>query len=189
MRNYREGLVEVHAIVPVKTLTLAKTRLAPVLDPTERARFSVAMLVDVLEALRKVKKLHSVTVVSADRSVRKIAWLHGATLLWEGKSRGLNTAVRLAIRDSKFKGASAALIMPADIPLVTSREILNFLDHAAGYAVALNPSKDGTGTNALLMHPPGIIRPVFGRNSFQKHLALANRQGLPPSNKGGRYQL
>lgn len=178
MRKHRKRLAEVHAIVPVKTLTLAKARLASVLNPAERAQFSVAMLVDTLDALRKVKKLHSITVVSADRSVRNIAGLHGATWLWEGKRRGLNKAVRLAIRDSKAKGASAALIMPADIPLVASREIVDFLDHAASYSVALTPSKDGTGTNALLMHPPGIIRPVFGRNSFQKHLALASRLGL-----------
>ena len=178
MRKYREGLAEVHAIVPMKTLTLAKARLAPVLNPAERARFSVAMLVDVLEALRKVKRLHRVTVVSADLSVRQIARSHGASWLWEGRRRGLNKAVRLAIRDSKLKGASATLIMPADIPLVTSREILGFLSHAAGYSVALTPSKDGAGTNALLMHPPGVIRPVFGRDSFQRHLALAGQQGV-----------
>jgi len=44
--------------------------------------------------------------------------------------------------------------------------------------VALTPSKDGAGTNALLMHPPGVIRPVFGRDSFQRHLALADQQGV-----------
>jgi 2-phospho-L-lactate guanylyltransferase len=162
----------------MKTLTLAKARLAPVLNPADRARFSVAMLVDTLEALRKVKRLHRVTVVSADRSVRQIARSHSASWLWEGKRRGLNKAVRLAIRDSKLKGASATLIIPADIPLVTPREILDFLSHAAGYAVALNPSKDGAGTNALLTHPPGVMRPVFGRDSFRKHLALAERRGL-----------
>jgi len=62
--------------------------------------------------------------------------------------------------------------------LVTPREILDFLSHASGYSVALTPSKDGAGTNALLMHPPGVIRPVFGRGSFQKHLALADQQGV-----------
>ena len=162
----------------MKTLTLAKARLAPVLNPAERARFSVAMLVDVLEALRKVKRLHRVAVVSPDRSLRRIVRSHGANWLWEGRRRGLNKAVRLAIRDSKLRGASATLIIPADIPLVTPREILDFLSHAAGYAVALTPSKDGAGTNALLTHPPGVIRPVFGRDSFRKHLALAERGGL-----------
>jgi 2-phospho-L-lactate guanylyltransferase len=168
----------VHAIVPVNVLKLSKLRLRRVLNPAERAQFSVAMLTDTLEALRKVKRLDSVTVVSGDSAVRKIARSHGASWLWEGKRRGLNKAIRLAIQESKHKGASAALIMPADIPLITPREIVDFLDHAADYSVALTPSKDGTGTNALLMNPPGVIRPLFGRNSFQRHLAIADRQSV-----------
>jgi len=168
----------VHAIVPVNVLKLSKLRLRNVLTPAERAQFSAAMLADTLETLRKVKRLDSVTVVSADSAVRKVARSHGASWLWEGERRGLNKAIRLAIQELKHKGASAALIMPADIPLVTSSEIVDFLDQSAGYSVALTPSKDGTGTNALLMHPPGVIRPLFGRNSFQRHLAIADRQSV-----------
>ncbi len=178
MRKKRRRPAKVHAVVPVNILKLSKTRLATVLNPAQRAHLSVAMLVDVLEVLRKVKRLDGVTVVSADYAVGKIARSHGASWLWEGKRRGLNKGVRLAINESQHRGASAALIMPADIPLITPREIANFLDQAAGYSVALTPSKDGTGTNALLMHPPGVIRNVFGIDSFQRHLALADRQGV-----------
>jgi len=178
LKDRRQRFAKVHAIVPVNVLRLSKLRLRRVLSPAERAQFSVAMLTDTLEALRKAKRFDSVTVVSADSAVGKIARSHGARWLSEGKRRGLNKAIRLAIREAKHKGASAVLIMPADIPLITPREIVDFLDHAAGYSVALTPSKDGTGTNALLMHPPGVIRPHFGRNSFQRHLATADRQGV-----------
>jgi len=178
LKEHRLRLTKVHAIVPVNVLKLSKARLTPVLSPAERAQFSVAMLADTLEALRKVKRFDRVTVVSADYAVRKIARSHGASWLWEGRRRGLNKAVRLGIRESKHKGASATLIIHADLPLITPREILEFLDHATGYSVALTPSKDGTGTNALLLHPPEVIRPVFGNHSFQRHLALADRQGV-----------
>jgi 2-phospho-L-lactate/phosphoenolpyruvate guanylyltransferase len=178
LKEHRQELTKVHAIVPVNVLKLSKARLTPVLSPAERAQFSIAMLADTLEALRKAKKFDRVTVVSADYAVRRIARSHDASWLWEGRRRGLNKAVRLAIQESKHKGASAALIIHADIPLITSREIIDFLDHAIGYSVALTPSKDGTGTNALLMHPAGVMRPIFGRDSFQRHLALADRQGL-----------
>jgi len=178
LKDRRQRSTRVHAIVPVNVLRLSKLRLRSVLTPVERAQLSAAMLADTLEALRKAKRLDSVTVVSADSTVRKISQSHGASWLWEGKRRGLNKAVRLAIQELKQKGASAALIMPADIPLVTSREIVDFLDRAAGYSVTLTPSKDGTGTNALLMHPPGVIRPLFGRNSFKRHLAIADRQSV-----------
>ena len=178
MKQRRQRLSKVHAIVPVNVLKLSKARLTPLLSPSERVQLSVAMLEDTLEALRKAKRLDRVMVVSADYAVRKIARSHGAGWLWEGKKRGLNKAVRLGIRESKHEGASAALIIHADIPLITRREIIEFLDHAAGYSVALAPSKEGTGTNALLMQPPGVIRPLFGRDSLQRHLALADRQGV-----------
>jgi len=178
LKEHRRRLAKAYAIVPVNVLKLSKARLAPLLSPLERAQLSVAMLEDTLEALRKAKRLDRITVVSADYAVRKIARLHGASWLWEGRRRDLNKAVRLGIRESKHKGASAALIIHADIPLITPREIVDFLDHADGYSVALAPSKEGTGTNALLMQPPGVIRPLFGRDSLQKHLALADRQGI-----------
>jgi len=178
LKERRRRLVKVHAIVPVNVLKVSKARLTPLLNSSERAQLSVAMLEDTLEALRKAKRLDRVTVVSADYAVRKIARSHGASWLWEGRRRGLNKAVRLGIRESKHRGASAALIIHADIPLITPREIVDFLDHAAGCSVALAPSKEGTGTNALLMQPPGVVRPLFGRDSLQKHLALADRQGV-----------
>jgi len=170
---------ELHAIVPMNVLRVSKARLAPVLSSTARVQLSIAMLVDVLAALRKVHRIHSVTVVSADLAARRVARSLGASFLWEGKRRGLNKGVRLAIRESVRKGAAAVLIIHADIPLVTAREILRFLNRAEGYAVALIPSKDGTGTNALFLRPPEAIRPAFGKNSFRRHLALAAQKSIP----------
>jgi len=88
LKDRRQRFAKVHAIVPVNVLKLSKLRLRRVLNPAERAQFSVAMLTDTLEALRKVKRLDSVTVVSGDSAVRKIARSHGASWLWEGKRRG-----------------------------------------------------------------------------------------------------
>src|SRR5690606_32330688 len=39
--------------------------------------------------------------------------------------------------------------------------------------IALVPSRDGDGTNALLLSPPDIIEPNFGVGSFLSHLAAA----------------
>jgi 2-phospho-L-lactate guanylyltransferase len=70
------------------------------------------------------------------------------------------------------------LILPADIPLVTAREIHTFLKSSDGHSFAITPSKDGSGTNALFLRPPRIIRPCFGRNSFRRHTAAATQKGL-----------
>jgi 2-phospho-L-lactate guanylyltransferase len=157
---------------------MSKARLASHLDASSRSRLSEAMLVDVLQTLKKVKKIRRITVVSADFAVRRIAQLMRVHFLWEGKRRGLNKGVRLAIRDAKGRKFSAALILPSDIPLITPREIGRFLQFSSGYPVAITPSKDGGGTNALLLRPPGVISPAFGKNSLRRHLTIANRKGL-----------
>jgi 2-phospho-L-lactate/phosphoenolpyruvate guanylyltransferase len=136
------------------------------------------MLMDVLSAIRRVRAIRRVSVVSADRAVAQIARLMGGHFLWEGERRGLNKGVRLAVCDAIRRKFSTALVLPSDIPLVTPREIQRLIRVSNGYQVALVPSKDAGGTNALLLRPPGIIHPSFGKNSFQRHLSIANRKGL-----------
>jgi 2-phospho-L-lactate guanylyltransferase len=136
------------------------------------------MLSDLLAVLRNVRRIHRVIVVSADPSVRCIVKPFGAGFLWEGKRRGLNKGVRLAIQKSKRRGAAVVLVIHADIPLVTTREIRRFLRDSRNDSVALTPSKDGYGTNALLLRPPEVIRPAFGKDSFRRHLSLARQKGL-----------
>jgi 2-phospho-L-lactate guanylyltransferase len=41
--------------------------------------------------------------------------------------------------------------------------------------VAVAPSDARSGTNALLLHPPGAIDPCFGPASFEAHLRAAAR--------------
>ena len=166
----------VHAIVPLNVLRKSKARLSPMLKPVEREQLTVAMLKDVLSVLRKSRQVGSVTVVSADKNSRSISRRFGANFLWEGKRRGLNKGLKLAISNSERRGASSVLVIHSDLPLLKPREIDEFLEQSQGYSVSLTPSKDGTGTNALLMRPPRVIRPVFGRDSFRKHLSLAMKR-------------
>ena len=168
------------AIVPVNILSMSKARLAPSLNAVLRRRLSTAMLADVLTAISTVRWIQRITVVSADRSVARLAHMTDAHFLWEGERRGLNKGLRLALLDASRRKASAALILPADIPLVTPREIRTFLRLSDGHSIAITPSKDGAGTNALLLRPPRIIKPSFGKNSFRRHTAAAQRMGLRP---------
>jgi 2-phospho-L-lactate guanylyltransferase len=173
----RPSYGSVDAIVPVNVLSKSKARLSPVFRPAERRELSIAMLRDVLAALRSARNVRRVTVVSADKDVREIARRFGAAFLWEGRRRGLNKGVRLAIRNSERKGALAVLVIHADLPLVKPLEIDRFVEQSQGHSVALIPSKDGSGTNALLMNPPDAIRPVFGHRSLKRHLRLAKQRG------------
>jgi 2-phospho-L-lactate guanylyltransferase len=136
------------------------------------------MLFHVLSTLRKAGPFHSITVVSGDKGVRAIAKKFRANFVWEGKRRGLNRALRLAIGKSLRKSISAVLIVHADLPLLTSAQVVNLVVKSRGYSVTLAPSKDGSGTNALLLAPPSVLPPAFGKDSFRRYLLLVNRRKL-----------
>lgn len=176
MKTRSRQVGRVHAIVPLNVLRKSKARLSPILRPAEREQLSVAMLKDVLSALRVAKRIHSVTVVSADKGVRRICKRLGASFLWEGRRRGLNRGVKLAVRHAQQRGASSVLVIHSDLPLLKPLEIDTFLKRSEGCSVALTPSKDRDGTNALFMSPPQVIPPVFGKDSFRKHLSLAKQR-------------
>jgi 2-phospho-L-lactate guanylyltransferase len=153
-------------------------RLSSLLNSKERAELTIAMLKDVLFALSTARRVESVTVVSADRRLRAIVERYGAGFVWEAPRRGLNKAIMLAIRQTPKPDTAAILIVHADLPLLRGRDIDRFLQLSSDYAVAINPSKDGAGTNALLLERSTMIRPAFGKNSCKRHKLLAKSKKL-----------
>lgn len=164
-----------YAIVPLNVLSKSKARLSSIMKPSERVQLSVAMLKDVLAALRRARRIHSTIVVSADKDAREIARRLGAEFLWEGKRRGLNKGVGMAITKAAQRGASTVIVIHSDLPLISWREVDSFIEGTTGYPVAIAPSKDSCGTNALLLSLPQLIQPLFGRDSFRRHLVSAKK--------------
>jgi 2-phospho-L-lactate guanylyltransferase len=167
----------VRVIVPLKAIKKSKTRLAG-LRPEDRAKLTLAMLRNVLVALGNARGISDVTVVSGDRGASRIARRHGATFLWEGKRPGLNKALKLAIAKLEQRATGAAMIIHADLPLLTSQDIDSFVTRSQDCHIAIVPCKNGTGTNGLLLRPPSAIPPVFGKGSYRKHLSLAKKNGF-----------
>jgi 2-phospho-L-lactate guanylyltransferase len=167
------------AIVPSKTLERAKTRLASMLEPEERRALSLAMLRDVLTALLGTRTIDRVAVVTQDNEVACTAYTMGAGVLLDG-GKGHNAALEEAIAHCQRKGASAVLIMSADLPLLRSATIEQIvaraIEHPAPRLAVLAPSREGTGTNAMLQRPPGVLPLRFGLNSLQLHQQVAEEQ-------------
>ena len=173
--SLRQG---VHAIVPVKVLSKSKIRLSPILDSKGRADLTVAILKDVLFALSNARRVESITIVSADKKLRRVADQFRSEFIWEGRRRGLNRALMLAIKQAVKTGKSAILVIHADLPFVTGREVDEFLVQSSRYEVAFNPSKDEDGTNALFLQSSEMMKPAFGKNSYENYVALARTKGL-----------
>lgn len=167
-----------YAIVPVRESSAAKTRLAGALGKKQRAALSLVMLSDVLDALRRTKEVDRVVLVTRDIDAARLGIAEGARVLSEGRSHGLNPALRTGIRFAEREGADRVLIIPADVPLAKPEDFRRILRAGRKTSILIVPSHDGGGTNALLLRPPSIMPVSYGTNSFQRHCRLARMRGL-----------
>ena len=172
---------ETWTILPVKSLAHVKQRLSGVLPLEARRRLVLTMLQDVLAVLQKTSVCHPVVVVTPDAEVADIASYYGADVLREHEGHGHTSAAATGFAYAHAKGAARALTIPADVPLITGREIEAVIAAAreqSGPLLTMVPSRDGDGTNAMLVAPANAFTPSFGPGSFRRHLGQAEARGL-----------
>jgi len=181
--NTRADLSRTWALVPIRGLETAKTRLGEDLDPEERVELVTNLLRRTLEATRDAQRVAGTIVVTMDPDAAGIAHELRAIGLVE-RAPGLNAAIEAARSVAVARGATAVLVLPADLPAVSAAAI-DALIGAAGEAaeangrlVAVVPDRHGLGTNALLISPPGAIDPAFGEASRAAHAARADSAGV-----------
>jgi 2-phospho-L-lactate/phosphoenolpyruvate guanylyltransferase len=172
MRSDNEGQGNIWAIVPVKRLSLAKQRLAPVLSRSERAELARTMLHDVLTTLCATPQLAGFIVVSGDPAVAKLARLFDARVVGDVVETGVNAAVKQGLR-TLDPSSAGALIVPADVPFATAADLQAVIAELGQSVVVLVPALSDGGTNTLAMRRPDLIAPSFGDDSFARHRALA----------------
>lgn len=166
------------ALVPVKALAASKSRLLPELDRDQLEQLSLAMLGDVVEALRGVAALDRVVVATPDATVADAARAAGADALLRPDS-GLNAAIDAAAADLLAAG-EPFLVVLGDVAGARSEEIERLIDSAAGLTTpcaVIAPSRDG-GTSALLRIPWQAIPSRFGRDSAKAHRDAASQAGI-----------
>jgi 2-phospho-L-lactate/phosphoenolpyruvate guanylyltransferase len=165
-----------YAVVPVKNLKTSKRRLSAVLTPQERKQLTLAMLEDVLTAV-KASIVNKIVVIGEDVEVQEVAERFGASYLSAAKD-GLNLAIEEATSWCIQHNAESVLVLPADIPLITTKEVDRIVELGKGKcAVVLSPSGNW-GTNALYQCPPKLIPACFGSKSFIEHIREAYTKGI-----------
>ena len=162
------------AIVPVKPLRRGKSRLAGTLSEDERTELNRSLLQNTLKTFANLREVEEVLVISRDPQALSIARQHGARTVREDGQPELNTALKRATVIAQVYATRGVLILPADLPLVTREDVLTLIERAGEPpAVVIAPDRHGTGTNALLISPAGLIEYDFGENSFQRHCQRA----------------
>jgi len=167
------------ALVPAKLGAEAKRRLAPGLDVAHRRSLARAMLADVLRALRRAPSLDGVALVGRGAAIAAMAEEMGVTAIAERGAGSLNEAVAEGVRACVARGATTLLVAMADLPLLRASDVEAMLAGGTGEGVVAAASRDGTGTNLLLLRPPRAIPTSFGPGSLELHREAARRAGLP----------
>ena len=161
-------------LLPVKDLRNAKKRLETVLTPEERFGLAQAMLADTTRAVRDARRAEKVFVITNYRPAMEIAEENGWEILREQRQISESDSVDAASRICEQRRVRSLLRLPLDLPLLQPSDIDELLAiEGPSPATAMVPSRDGTGTNALLRTPPTLFPSHFGEGSLAKHLAEA----------------
>src|SRR5579862_3867979 len=174
--------LDIWAVVPVKEVAGAKTRLSGAYSVDFRKGLAKAMLEDVLHALHNVAELSGIAVVTVDSGAAELATRYGALIFEEGARDGHTGAVMAAARRLVREGHAGMLTVPGDIPYMTSQEVSNLLAlHHDAPAFSIVPAHDRRGSNAIVMSPANAVPLTFGDDSFLPHLDAARRAGIEPT--------
>jgi len=171
--------VSIRIIVPHRGLEAAKTRLAPSLSPDERMFLASQLLQRVLKVAREVTD--DVIVISPSRPLLEIVEPSGARLVVQ-RGMGLNSGLDQVRFDALVDDVTTLAVLHGDLPNLHAADIETLLaalpaDGSPGVAIA--PDRSGTGTNGLVLRPPGVIRFRFGAGSFANHIEEVERAGVP----------
>ncbi len=165
-------------LLPIKDLRHAKQRLAGFLSPEERFGLAQALLADTLGAVRGICRADRVFVVTNYEPAMRAAQENGWEFLREEQQISESISVDAASRECEKRGITAVLRVPLDVPLAQASDIDDLLEvDCVAPALVIVPSRDGTGTNAILRTPPTLFPSHFGSGSFAKHCDEAQRAG------------
>jgi 2-phospho-L-lactate/phosphoenolpyruvate guanylyltransferase len=166
-------------LIPVKDPSHAKTRLADLLSPDERRELVWAMFEDVSRAISSASKPDRVVMVTsyapAIKRARDLEW----DVLIEESQVSESASVDWASGVLAERGFDTVMRLPADVPLVRAEDIDEILAVKLDSPGALLvPSREGTGTNAIVRNPPTLFPSRFGPNSLALHKREAATVGV-----------
>ncbi|MGK5532685.1 2-phospho-L-lactate guanylyltransferase [Streptomyces sp. URMC 129] len=159
-------------IVPLKPLSLAKSRLAPVAGDALRPSLALAFAEDTVAAALACPAVRDVAVVTDDPLAERHLALLGARIVPDAPGRGLNAALAYgadAVRAAAPDAAVAAL--NADLPALRPAELARVLAAAERCARGFLADAAGIGTTLLTAAAGTALAPAFGGPSRERHLA------------------
>jgi coenzyme F420-0:L-glutamate ligase/coenzyme F420-1:gamma-L-glutamate ligase len=169
-------------VVPIRGLEAAKSRLGGPLDAEERLDLVAGLLARTVRAAVGSSMVAGTIVVSPDPDALELAASLGASPVRQSGGE-LNAALDLARAAAVRAGATAVVVLPADLPEVSTVALEAVLEAATSATetgrpiVALVGDRAAEGTNLLIASPPAAIAFRFGIGSLAAHRAEAAAGG------------
>lgn len=169
----------IDALVPVKRLVAAKSRLLPGPDRSAAGRLTLAMLDDVLAALSGARRIGRIAVVTPDAEVSAHAERAGAIALLR-PDPGLNPSLEAGAERLASGSQDGLLVILGDVAGATAGDLdaaCEALAELPAPGAVLCPARDG-GTAALLRAPFDALPCRFGPESAARHREAAAAAGI-----------
>ena len=167
------------AIIPAKPFKLGKSRLAAVLNESERTTLNQRLFEHVFDVAISTLGADRIIVVTADTELLAQVRRQLAHAIQERSSGDLNAALAQASHYASERGADAILILPSDLADITVEDIAALRNELGPTpCCAIAPDASGHGTNALALAPPSADFFRFGPQSFTAHIELAAARGI-----------
>jgi 2-phospho-L-lactate guanylyltransferase len=156
-------------LVPVKRLSLAKTRLAVASDV--RREVALAMAIDTVSAATAAASVAAVVVITDDPRAAQALAAIGARVVADAPDAGLNPAlVHGAEMAAEMTEGSRVAALSSDLPALRAADLDLALGQAALQPSAVVADVAGTGTTMLAAAAKSGFHPAFGAESFAAHL-------------------
>jgi 2-phospho-L-lactate/phosphoenolpyruvate guanylyltransferase len=172
---------KIAAVIPMKNLNFAKSRLSTILTWQQRKNLIFFLLDITTKALKESRLITEIIVVSSDKTIEEFSFENSLKFIKEDSDSGVNNAVILADRYCINNNIDANIVIPHDLPFISAKEIDQICNNSEKYpkCIIICPSKRFDGTNILFRKPPNVIKTFYDDNSYMNHLKEAQKHNLP----------
>jgi 2-phospho-L-lactate/phosphoenolpyruvate guanylyltransferase len=166
-------------VVPVRAPLEGKSRLAGILSADERYELNLKLMRHTFDQVAVLAEVAAVYVVSKSSEVLADAARRGFEACSEPDDCELNGAVTLAARWAEEAGAIEVMVLPTDLPWLSSDQLLLVLEEFRDTCdVMIVTDRTKLGTNLLLWRPIGTSNFSYGVGSAKQHAEAAARLNL-----------
>ncbi|HEU4483243.1 MAG TPA: 2-phospho-L-lactate guanylyltransferase [Nitrososphaeraceae archaeon] len=172
--------MKIAAVIPMKSLHSAKSRLSNILTAQQRKNLAMYLLDATIKEIKKSCIISEIIIVSNDKAVKNYSCLNNLKFIKDSEE-GVNKAVILADNYCIDNGINANIVIPHDLPFISAKEIDKICTMSNKYhkCIIICPSKRFDGTNILFRKPPDVIKTHYDDNSYMNHLKEAYKFKIP----------